>query len=105
LVGSRCERTNLQVVKAVCAAFDRLRPTHGPHERLMTRVADRPGHDRRYSIDPTKVERETGWAPRHNFESALEKTVVWYLENQGWWQPIRSGVYKGERLGLSILGR
>ena len=105
LVGSRSERTNLQVVKALCAAFDRLRPSARPHDRLITPVADRPGHDRRYAIDPTKIERDTGWKPRKNFETALEETVAWYLANESWWEPIRSGVYQGERLGLVAAGR
>ena len=104
LVGSRSERTNMQVVKALCAAFDALRPEAGPHERLITFVADRPGHDRRYAIDPAKVERETGWTPRHGFEQALQDTVAWYLANESWWGPIRSGVYQGQRLGLVAAG-
>ena len=104
LVGSRSERTNMQVVKALCAAFDVLRPEAGPHERLITFVADRPGHDRRYAIDPAKVERETGWTPHHGFEEALQETVAWYLANESWWGPIRSGVYQGQRLGLVAAG-
>ena len=100
LVGSRSERANIQVVKALCAAFDRLRPEGGPHERLVTYVADRSGHDRRYAIDPAKVERETGWTPRASFEEALAETVAWYLANEAWWKPIQGGVYQGQRLGL-----
>jgi dTDP-glucose 4,6-dehydratase len=99
-VGARSERTNLQVVKALCAVMDRLRPDAGPHERLISFVADRPGHDRRYAIDSAKVEREIGWAPSRSFETALEDTVRWYLDNERWWQPIRTGRYRGERLGL-----
>ncbi|MHB2166875.1 dTDP-glucose 4,6-dehydratase [Alsobacter sp. R-9] len=99
-VGARSERTNLQVVRALCAAMDRLRPDAGPHERLITFVADRPGHDRRYAIDSAKVEREIGWSPSRSFEAALEDTVRWYLDNERWWQPIRTGRYRGERLGL-----
>ncbi|WP_460451780.1 dTDP-glucose 4,6-dehydratase [Alsobacter sp. SYSU BS001988] len=101
LVGARSERTNMQVVKAVCAAFDRLRPQAAPHERLVTFVTDRPGHDRRYAIDATKVERETGWTPQKSFEEALAETVGWYLDNAGWWGPVRDGVYQGQRLGLA----
>ena len=66
----------------------------------MTYVADRPGHDRRYAIDPAKVERETGWTPRASFEEALAETVAWYLANEAWWKPIQGGVYQGQRLGL-----
>ncbi|MBO1021828.1 dTDP-glucose 4,6-dehydratase [Methylobacterium sp. SD274] len=100
LLGGRSVRNNLAVVKALCAAFDRLRPEHGPHERLISFVADRPGHDRRYAIDPGKAEREIGWTPTKSFEDALEETVRWYLDNEAWWRPIREGRYTGERLGL-----
>jgi dTDP-glucose 4,6-dehydratase len=101
LLGGRAVRNNLAVVKGLCAAFDRLRPEAGPHERLITFVADRPGHDRRYAIDCTKAENELGWRPRKTFEAALEETVAWYLANEGWWRPIREGRYQGERLGLA----
>jgi len=100
LLGGRSVRNNLAVVKALCSAFDRLRPEHGPHERLISFVADRPGHDRRYAIDPGKAEREIGWTPTKSFEDALEETVRWYLDNEAWWRPIREGRYTGERLGL-----
>ncbi len=99
-VGARSERTNLQVVKGICAVLDRLRPDAAPHDRLITYVADRPGHDRRYAIDSSKVEREIGWSPSRTFEQGLEDTVAWYLANEGWWRPIREGRYRGERLGL-----
>ena len=104
LLGGRAVRNNLAVVKALCAAFDRLRPEGGPHERLITFVADRPGHDRRYAIDPSKAEAELGWAPTKTFEEALEATIRWYLDNEAWWRPIREGRYKGERLGLAQAG-
>ncbi|MFC6388511.1 dTDP-glucose 4,6-dehydratase [Methylorubrum zatmanii] len=100
LLGGRSVRNNLAVVKGLCAAFDRLRPENGPHERLITFVADRPGHDRRYAIDPSKAEAEVGWRPTKVFEEALEETVRWYLDNEAWWRPIREGRYSGERLGL-----
>ena len=99
-VGARSERTNVHVVKTICAIMDRLHPAGAPHDRLVTYVADRPGHDRRYAIDSTKVEHEIGWAPTRSFEQALEETVAWYLANEGWWRPIREGRYRGERLGL-----
>lgn len=101
LLGGRAVRNNLAVVKALCAAFDRLRPESGPHERLISFVADRPGHDRRYAIDPGKAERELGWAPRAAFEDRLVETVEWYLANEAWWRPIREGRYQGQRLGLA----
>ncbi|MRI55402.1 dTDP-glucose 4,6-dehydratase [Methylobacterium sp. DB1607] len=104
LLGGRSVRNNLEVVKALCAAFDRLRPENSPHERLITFVADRPGHDRRYAIDPSKAEAEVGWRPTKVFEQALEETVRWYLDNEAWWRPIREGRYAGERLGLAAKG-
>jgi len=101
-VGARSERTNLHVVTTICAILDRLRPAGAPHDRLITYVTDRPGHDRRYAIDSTKVETETGWRPSRSFEVALEDTVRWYLDNERWWRPIRQGLYRGERLGLAV---
>ncbi|SFU60929.1 dTDP-glucose 4,6-dehydratase [Methylobacterium sp. 174MFSha1.1] len=101
LLGGRSVRNNLDVVKTLCAIFDRLRPEAGPHERLIQFVTDRPGHDRRYAIDPSKAEAEVGYKPSRTFEQALEDTVRWYLDNESWWRPIREGRYSGERLGLS----
>ncbi|MGW5837769.1 dTDP-glucose 4,6-dehydratase [Methylorubrum extorquens] len=101
LLGGRSVRNNLAVVKALCAAFDQLKPENGPHERLISFVADRPGHDRRYAIDPSKAEAEVGWRPTKVFEQALTETVRWYLDNEAWWRPIREGRYSGERLGLA----
>ena len=100
-VGARSERTNLQVVQAVCDVLDRRRPRlSGSHRDLIQFVADRPGHDRRYAIDPTKIERELGWRATESFESGIESTVDWYLANEGWWRPIRDETYGGERLGI-----
>lgn len=102
-IGGRCERTNLQVVDSICAILDRLhpRPDKGRFQDLISFVPDRPGHDRRYAMDPTKIERDLGWSARWTFEAGLEQVVVWYLENRRWWQPIRSARYGGERLGLA----
>jgi dTDP-glucose 4,6-dehydratase len=100
-VGARSERSNLEVVKSICAILDELLPeAAGPRERLISFVADRPGHDLRYAIDPSKIERDLGWRPRRDFETGLRETVQWYIDNRGWWSRIRSGVYRGERLGL-----
>jgi len=101
-VGGRSERNNLTVVETICGILDRLRPRSGgsSYSDLITFVPDRPGHDLRYAIDSTKLERELGWKPEETFESGLEKTVAWYLGNRWWWEPIRDGSYAGERLGV-----
>lgn len=100
-VGGCAERSNLEVVKAICALMDELAPDDaiGPRASLIRFVADRPGHDQRYAIDASKIERELDWRPQESFESGLRHTVQWYLENRDWWSRIRSGVYRGERLG------
>lgn len=100
-VGGGAERSNIEVVRAICALMDELAPDAaiGPRETLIRFVADRPGHDLRYAIDTAKIARELGWRPQESFESGLRKTVAWYLENRDWWSRIRSGVYRGERLG------
>ncbi|MGA2491441.1 MAG: dTDP-glucose 4,6-dehydratase [Roseiarcus sp.] len=101
-IGGGGERRNLQVVEAVCDLVDEFAPDQkfGSRRELITFVADRPGHDLRYAIDAGKVARELGWRPRESFESGLRKTVRWYLDNRGWWSDIRSGRYRGERLGV-----
>jgi dTDP-glucose 4,6-dehydratase len=99
-VGGRSERTNLQVVHAICDLLDELSPTRQSRRELISFVADRPGHDRRYAIDPSKIQAELGWTPAESFESGLRKTIRWYLDNEAWWQPLRDRVYNGERLGL-----
>jgi dTDP-glucose 4,6-dehydratase len=100
IIGSRNERTNIHVVKAICSLLDKITPSsNGPRERLITFVTDRPGHDRRYAIDPSKIERELGWTATETFESALEKTVHWYVSQRLWWQSILDRGYRVERLG------
>ncbi|MEA2758079.1 MAG: dTDP-glucose 4,6-dehydratase [Methylobacteriaceae bacterium] len=100
-VGGHNERTNIDVASKICALVDELAPDpQGSRQRLITFVGDRPGHDLRYAIDASKIERELGWTPRETFETGLRKTVIWYLENRAWWQRIRSGIYRGERLGV-----
>jgi dTDP-glucose 4,6-dehydratase len=100
-VGGDGERANLDVVAGICALLDEMQPRspHLPHASLINFVADRPGHDRRYAIDASKIRRELGWRPRHNFETGLRDTVSWYLDNRWWWEPIWSERYRGTRLG------
>ncbi len=101
-IGGHNEKTNIDVVKGICAILDELRPNPaGPHERLIAYVTDRPGHDARYAIDAGKIGRELGWTPKETFETGLRRTVEWYLANEQWWGDIRSGVYRGERLGAA----
>ena len=99
-VGGKNERTNIEVINRICEIMDKLRPQNAPHSKLITFVTDRPGHDLRYAIDATKLETELGWQARESFESGIEKTVRWYLENEEWWRPLRGDVYTGERLGV-----
>jgi len=100
-IGGHNERTNIAVVRSICALLDELAPDGAPHDRLITFVTDRPGHDKRYAIDADKIERELGWRPEETFESGLRKTVEWYLANRPWWEAVRNGSYCGERLGLT----
>lgn len=100
IIGGRSERRNLQVVHAICDSLDRLAPGTAPRRDLIRHVADRPGHDQRYAIDPAKIERELGWSARVRFEDGIEETVRWYMAHEDWWRPILSGAYAGERLGL-----
>jgi dTDP-glucose 4,6-dehydratase len=105
-VGGLSECTNLQVVEAICNALDQRRPNEsgGPRRGLIQHVADRPGHDRRYAIDCSKLMAATKWRPSVDFESGLARTVDWYLENPGWVNRVRDGSYQGERLGLGGRG-
>jgi len=105
-IGGHNERRNIEVVETLCELLEELapqKPAGLDHYRdLITRVADRPGHDRRYAIDAGKIERELGWRPQETFESGMRKTVSWFIENPAWWQSILDGSYRGERLGLSL---
>lgn len=99
-IGGGNERTNLQVVDRVCEVLDELLPREGGHKDLKTFVADRPGHDRRYAIDATKIRRELGWEPRHTFEDGLRETAEWYVGHRDWCGQVQAGRYDRERLGL-----
>ena len=100
-VGGHNERTNLEVVHAICALLDEMNPDAAPHARLIAFVTDRPGHDARYAIDAGKIDRDLGWTPRETFESGLRKTVRWYLDNEAWTARVLSGEYRMERLGAT----
>ena len=100
-MGGFGERTNKQVVEVICGHLDGLNPARAPHRSLITPVTDRPGHDRRYAIDPAKISAELGWQPRHNFDQGLQLTVQWYTDNQSWCLDVRKrAAYGGERIGL-----
>lgn len=104
-IGGHNEKTNLEVVKTICAILDDLVPEHpdgvGRYEELISFVVDRPGHDQRYAIDAGKIQRELRWTPAETFESGIRGTVEWYLNNRQWWQSVLDGTYRRERLGLN----
>jgi dTDP-glucose 4,6-dehydratase len=101
MIGGRQERTNLDVARQICRLLDSFAPSrNGSRERLITFVADRPGHDQRYGIDPSKIEHELGWRAAETFETGLRRTVRWYVENRKWWQSILDRGYRTERIGL-----
>ncbi|WP_406671572.1 dTDP-glucose 4,6-dehydratase [Raoultella terrigena] len=104
-IGGHNERKNIDVVRTICAILDKVveqKPGNISHfADLITFVKDRPGHDLRYAIDAAKIQRDLGWVPQETFESGIEKTVHWYLNNQTWWQRVLDGSYAGERLGLN----
>lgn len=105
-IGGNAERTNLQVVETICDILDNRQPRRDAksYRALITFIADRPGHDRRYAIDAGKIKNELGWNPVESFESGLASTVEWYLNNDWWWRPIREAKYAGDRLGEIITG-
>jgi dTDP-glucose 4,6-dehydratase len=107
-IGGHNEKTNIEVVQTICELLEELTPDNpnsrrnsdqGGFASLITYVTDRPGHDYRYAIDASKIQRELGWKPRETFDTGIRKTVQWYLENRNWWQRVLSGAYKLERLG------
>jgi dTDP-glucose 4,6-dehydratase len=101
-IGGRQPRSNLDVVKAICAHLDRRLPDPaGARERLIRFVTDRPGHDFRYEIDPSRTEAALGWKAPHDFETGIARTIDWYLENRSWWEGVRAARYAGQRLGTA----
>lgn len=103
LFGGNAERRNVDVVRAICRILDARHPAGAPHERLITFVRDRPGHDFRYAIDARSARDGLSWSPTHTFEAGLDRTVAWYLEHAEWCDRVSSGAYRGERLGLHAL--
>ena len=98
-IGGNAEKTNIDVVRFICAWMDDRFPEAGSHEDLIEFVTDRPGHDMRYAIDPTKIAGELGWEPQETFETGMDRTLAWYMDNEPWWRAIREGRYDGARLG------
>lgn len=101
-IGGHNEKQNIEVVKTICKILDKKVPTEKPYADLITYVTDRPGHDVRYAIDASKIAKELGWKPEETFETGLEKTVQWYLDNEAWWSAVQDGTYQRERLGEKI---
>ncbi|MCY1180185.1 dTDP-glucose 4,6-dehydratase 2 [compost metagenome] len=104
-IGGHNEQKNIDVVRGICALLEELAPQRpagvANYADLITYVQDRPGHDQRYAIDASKIERELGWVPQETFETGLRKTVQWYLDNLEWCQRVQDGSYQGQRLGAS----
>lgn len=101
-IGGHNEKQNLEVVKTICSILDVLVPKENKYAEQITYVEDRPGHDRRYAIDPSKIQSELGWIPEETFESGLKKTIEWYLNNREWCQHVQDGSYQRERLGIDL---
>ena len=101
-IGGHNEKPNVEVVHTICDILEELRPQKARYRELITTVADRPGHDRRYAIDAGKIQRELGWVPRESFETGIRKTVQWYLDNRDWCQRVQDSIYQRERLGVSV---
>ncbi len=98
-IGGENEARNIDIVRMICALLDQARPNAAPHDRLITHVTDRPGHDLRYAIDPKRIRDELGWRPSVTLEQGLARTVTWYLENEAWWRPLLDRAGVGQRLG------
>jgi dTDP-glucose 4,6-dehydratase len=100
-IGGECEATNIDLVRRICAILDAKRPDSAPHARLIEFVADRPGHDQRYAIDPGRIRSELGWRPSVTLDEGLERTVQWYLDHEPWWRALQKRQGVGERLGMA----
>lgn len=98
-IGGHNEKQNIDVVKTICTILDDVKPKSTKYAEQITYVTDRPGHDMRYAIDASKIQKELGWTPQETFESGIRKTVEWYLNNEAWWKAVLDGSYQGERLG------
>lgn len=101
-IGGENERRNIDLVRTICAILDRKRPKSAPYADQITFVTDRPGHDARYAIDPTRIRTELGWRPSVTVEEGLERTVQWYLDNEAWWKPLQERAGVGQRLGVKV---
>src|SRR5690606_13581740 len=99
-IGGDAEAENIDIVRRICALMDKARPEGAPHDRLITFVQDRPGHDLRYAIDPARMRDELGWRPRVTLDEGLAHTVTWYLEHEAWWRPLLERPGVGQRLGV-----
>ncbi|MBC7477630.1 MAG: GDP-mannose 4,6-dehydratase, partial [Pseudorhodobacter sp.] len=100
-IGGENEARNIDLVHKICALLDEMRPQGAPHARLITFVTDRPGHDARYAIDPTRIREELGWRPSVTLDQGLRRTVRWYLDNEAWWRPLQARQGVGQRLGVT----
>lgn len=100
-IGGHNEKRNIEVVQTICDILQEVAPKETNYRDQITYVQDRPGHDRRYAIDASKIEKELGWKPQETFQTGLRKTVQWYLDNETWWKRVQDGSYQGERLGVS----
>ena len=100
-IGGHNEKQNIEVVETICKILDNLRPKEKLYNEQITYVADRPGHDRRYAIDATKIKDKLGWMPQETFETGMQKTIQWYLDNETWWRAVQDGSYQRERLGVA----
>tara|TARA_B110000208_G_C11769964_1_gene429960 strand:- start:1739 stop:2245 length:507 start_codon:yes stop_codon:yes gene_type:complete len=98
-IGGENEATNIEIVQKICCILDKKRPAQEPYAELIEFVDDRPGHDQRYAIDPSRIKNELGWSPSVTLDEGLEKTVQWYLDNEDWWKPLQKRVGIGTRLG------
>jgi dTDP-glucose 4,6-dehydratase len=103
-IGGNAEATNIDIVRRICALMDEMNPEGAPHDRLITYVKDRPGHDLRYAIDASKIKAELGWQPSVTLDEGLRRTVAWYLGNRAWWRAIQERGHTFERLGLKAAG-